>query len=435
MGKPTADGNSPISVGVSFRRGGKLYYFAPNGVRVTPGDYVLAKTERGVDIGEVIVVKAELDPEEHGKPLKPLVRRAARDDIRREERLREREKEASAVCEQKIAEHGLPMKLIDADYTFDGQRLVFFFSSEGRVDFRALVRDLAETFHCRIELRQVGVRDEAKMVGGLGPCGRPLCCAQWLRSFAPVGIKVAKDQGMSLNPAKISGICDRLMCCLLYEKEVYEDLAARLPKVGDQVRGQGLTGRVRDVALLRERVTVDFRTEEAAETIEVSADDLRRSHGYWRLLASEAAEALTTPRKPEPASNVVVREPRGSRNREQVEAGRQRDAQEQQPRAQPESDEAKEQRKRPPPRRARGGGRAPDAKGEASQQPAKKDAPETPRDTPKARGDQDAARPQRATSGQEPARAETTGDKPKPRKWRRRRPRRSSSTTDKPNSE
>ncbi len=283
------------AVGVTFRRGGKVYSFAPNGVRVTPGDQVLARTERGVDIGEVVVVKRHLDKDERDKPLKPLVRRATKDDVRREERLREREREAEALCNKKIAEHSLPMKLIDADYTFDGQRLVFFFSAEGRVDFRALVRDLAETFHCRIELRQIGVRDEAKMIGGLGPCGRPLCCAQWLRTFDPVGIKVAKDQGMPLNPAKISGICDRLMCCLRFEHEVYKELAARLPQNGDEVRAPGKVGVVKGVALLREMVTVQFQDNDGIQSVEVPAAELRKMRGHWLLVSEQLPAEPTAP--------------------------------------------------------------------------------------------------------------------------------------------
>jgi cell fate regulator YaaT (PSP1 superfamily) len=308
----------PVAVGVSFRAGGKVYHFAPNGVQVSPGDHVLARTERGVDIGEVAYLKYELTQEDAERPLKPLVRRATRDDIRREERLREREKEASAICEQRIAEHKLPMKLVDADYTFDGQRLVFYFSAEGRVDFRALVRDLAEALHCRIELRQIGVRDEAKMIGGLGPCGRPLCCAQWLRTFDPVGIRVAKDQGMPLNPAKISGICDRLMCCLKYEHEVYKELAARLPQTGDEVRSQGKVGRVREVQLLRERVTVDLMDSEGRETVQVDASELRRARGYWLLIASTKAKPFvpTAEAEAEPAPAPAPAAPPPPRGRQ-----------------------------------------------------------------------------------------------------------------------
>jgi len=320
MRKTDAGPSEPAAVGVSFHDGGKVYFFKPNGIDLRPGDHVLAKTERGVDIGEVISVKKTLtDGDDITTPMKPLLRRATRDDTLREQVLRERERQASMLCRKKIKEHDLPMKLVKADYTFDGKRLTFFFSSEGRVDFRALVRDLAETFGCRIELRQIGVRDEAKMLGGIGPCGRPLCCAQWLREFAPVGIKVAKEQGMSLNPAKISGVCDRLMCCLLYEHEVYKDLAERMPKTGEEVRGQGRTGRVKSVTLLRERVSVEFHEAETTEIVEVSVADLRRSRGYWRLIGTREVKPFSPvdapparePRRPAKTEpNVIVREPR-----------------------------------------------------------------------------------------------------------------------------
>lgn len=386
----------PAAVGVSFRHGGKVYYFAANGVRVQPGDHVLARTERGVDIGEVVTIRHDLERGENKEALKPLLRRATGDDLRREERLREREKEAAAICEKKIAEHGLPMKLIDADYTFDGQRLVFYFGAEGRVDFRALVRDLAQTFHCRIELRQVGVRDEARMFGGLGPCGRPLCCAQWLRTFDPVGIKVAKDQGMSLNPTKISGICDRLMCCLLYEQEVYEDLAARLPKRGEQVRGQGGTGTVKDIILLKESVLVEFTADDITRTIEVPAADLRRSRGYWRLLGKGKA--------PAPAGNAGGRES----DRRHSDA----------PSAEPA----------PAAHDCGGCGacREPGAETEADTQPPRRssrrrDAPRRERD-----GDPKPAKQQpAAATADEPKRdGDATAQKPRPHRWRKRRPRR-----------
>lgn len=246
----------PAAVGVSFRRSGKVYYFRPNGLRVRQGDQVLAETDKGLDLGEVVFVKYEAPELEEGKPLKTLLRRATPQDVAKEEELRLKEREARRVCEEKIAAHNLPMRLIAADYTFDGQRLIFFFSAESRVDFRALVRDLAETFKTRIELRQVGVRDQAKMIGGLGPCGRPLCCNSFLRNFDPVGIRVAKDQGLSLNPAKISGICDRLMCCLKFEHETYCELAKKLPKAGQTVntaRGQAV---VKSVNLMHERIQV-----------------------------------------------------------------------------------------------------------------------------------------------------------------------------------
>jgi cell fate regulator YaaT (PSP1 superfamily) len=442
---------TPVAVGVSFRAGGKVYHFAPNGVQVSPGDYVLARTERGVDIGEVVYLKYELSPEEAERPLKPLLRRATRDDIRREERLREREKEASAICEQRIAEHKLPMKLVDADYTFDGQRLVFYFSAEGRVDFRALVRDLAEILHCRIELRQIGVRDEAKMIGGLGPCGRPLCCAQWLRTFDPVGIRVAKDQGMPLNPSKISGICDRLMCCLKYEHEVYKELAARLPHVGDEVRSQGRVGRVRDVQLLRERVTVEFVDGESRETVQVDASDMRRARGYWLLITTTKAKPFvpTAEPEPQPASapapkprpaapppdepRIIMREPRRSR--------------EAQPAQRPSADEAPAEagaepaaappqmpaegpgeRKRPARRSRKRSARAEEMQGTGASQ----DGAPRPRPVPerKPQPDADTENSGQSTAGQEPPDAAAAASPPasaqgsRRRQWRRRRPRR-----------
>lgn len=247
----------PVAVGVSFRRSGKVYYFAPNGLNVRQGDQVVAQTDKGLDIGEVVFIKFEM-PELEDKQLKPLVRKATPEDLAQEQELQLKEREVRKVAEQKIIEHKLPMRLIAADYTFDGQRLIFFFSAEGRVDFRDLVRDLAEMFHTRIELRQVGVRDQAKMVGGLGPCGRPLCCNAFLRNFDPVGIRVAKDQGLSLNPAKISGICDRLMCCLKYEHEMYLELARKLPKIGQMVNTRKGPAEVRHINLMHERLSVRY---------------------------------------------------------------------------------------------------------------------------------------------------------------------------------
>ena len=265
-----ADG-LPAAVGVSFRRGGKIYHFEPNGVAASPGEHVLVRTEKGVDIGEVVSLvfdPARIDTDE---PLKPVVRKATPEDIEFEDNLRVRERKALRVCERKIAEHELPMKLIDADYTFDCRCLIFFFSAEGRVDFRRLVRDLAKTFRTRIELRQIGVRDEAKMLGGLGSCGRPLCCRTWLRNFTPVGIKIAKDQGLSLNPTKISGVCDRLMCCLHYEHGLYRDMRRELPSEGERVTVGETTGRVIEVRVLAQELVVEL---EDATRVVVTASDI-----------------------------------------------------------------------------------------------------------------------------------------------------------------
>jgi cell fate regulator YaaT (PSP1 superfamily) len=295
--------NEPAAIGVSFRRSGRVYYFAPNGLRVRQGDQVLAETDKGVDIGEVVFVKYDLGAAPEGRQLKALLRRATPEDLAKEEELRQKEREARRVCEEKITAHNLPMRLIAADYTFDGQRLVFFFSAETRVDFRALVRDLAETFKTRIELRQVGVRDQAKMIGGLGPCGRPLCCNAFLRNFDPVGIRVAKDQGLSLNPAKISGICDRLMCCLRYEHETYCELARKLPKAGQTVntaKGQAV---VKHVNLMYERVQVQYAND---ETEDLKADQV------WALDAPrpEGVVEAPPPAPPRSAPEPTERPPR-----------------------------------------------------------------------------------------------------------------------------
>jgi cell fate regulator YaaT (PSP1 superfamily) len=267
------------AVGVSFRSGGKLYSFDTRGIHLQLGDHVLVDSEKGLDIAEVIRLIPDLSTMEHDGPLKPIVRKATEEDMAHEQKLRQQERIALRTCERKVAQHGLPMKLIDADYTFEGRCLVFFFSAEGRVDFRDLVRDLAKTFKTRIELRQIGVRDEAKMLGGLGACGRPLCCQTFLRNFDPVSIKVAKDQGLSLNPAKISGVCDRLMCCLRYEQKMYQEIRAQMPAVGETVstvEGQGL---VLEQQVLAEQVVVQLEDE---SRVTISVDKLKPRSGGRR---------------------------------------------------------------------------------------------------------------------------------------------------------
>lgn len=259
------------AVGICFRRTGKVYYFRPSGLDVHPGEFVLAETEKGTDIGQVVCVEQDVN----GRGLSPtgaLVRKATRADVRRELRLQEEEQHAFEVCTQKIAEQGLDMKLVEADYTFDGKQLTFSFTAESRVDFRKLVQDLAQTFHCRIELHQIGVRDEAKFRGGLGPCGRPLCCTTFLRSFESVGIRLAKEQNLSLNPENISGVCDRLMCCLRFEHDLYVECDKQLPPRGTRVlTGQG-PGEIIDRLLIRQIVVV--RLDEGKD-VQVSVADLR----------------------------------------------------------------------------------------------------------------------------------------------------------------
>lgn len=260
-------------VGVRFKKAGKIYYFDPGGVELASGDPVIVETARGVECGEVVVAPKEVAEEDVVQPLKRVLRRATPADLCQVEENKKKEKTAFDICLQKIEKHGLPMKLVDVEYTFDNSKIVFYFTAEGRVDFRELVKDLASVFRTRIELRQIGVRDEAKMLGGLGPCGRPLCCATFLGDFEPVSIKMAKEQNLSLNPSKISGICGRLMCCLKFETELYKEAREELPSVGESVlTPEGQEGKVVDINLLKESVTVELPDNEKQE---VNADDLQ----------------------------------------------------------------------------------------------------------------------------------------------------------------
>lgn len=250
-------------IGVRFKSGGKQYYFDPNGQAVAPGQGVIIETSRGLEYGECTQGNTMVEDEAVVQPLRPLVRLATEKDLDTVAKNREKEARAFSICQEKIAAHGLDMKLVEVEYNFEGNKILFFFTSEGRVDFRALVKDLAGVFHARIELRQIGVRDEAKMLGGLGICGKPFCCATFLDEFQPVSIKMAKTQNLSLNPTKISGTCGRLMCCLKYEQEAYEDAVRRMPKNESFVETPEGVGTVSQVNLLKE--TVKVRLEEQPE--------------------------------------------------------------------------------------------------------------------------------------------------------------------------
>lgn len=229
-------------VGIKFKDVGKVYYFDPNGMTFQRGDKAIVETARGLECGEVATENSDVPDESIVAPLKPVIRHATKEDLATVEQNKEREKKAFQICEEKIARHGLDMKLVDVEYTFDSSKILFYFTADGRVDFRELVKDLAGIFRTRIELRQIGVRDGAKKLGGFGICGRPFCCNTFLGEFQPVSIKMAKEQGMSLNPVKISGTCGRLMCCLKYEQDTYEHLLRHTPKVGaivETVEGRG----------------------------------------------------------------------------------------------------------------------------------------------------------------------------------------------------
>ncbi len=264
-------------IGVRFRRAGKIYYFAPGGHEVQQGDAVIVETVRGVEYGKVVLGPKEVPEEEVVQPLKSVMRVATEQDAQTEAKNREKEREAFKICLEKIHKHELDMKLIDAEYTFDNNKLLFYFTADGRIDFRELVKDLAAVFRTRIELRQIGVRDETKIRGGIGICGRPLCCSTYLSEFAAVSIRMAKEQNLSLNPTKISGVCGRLMCCLTNEEETYEELNSQLPTVGDKVTTpDGLQGNVHSLSVLRKlvKVIVDLENDEK-EIREYHADDLK----------------------------------------------------------------------------------------------------------------------------------------------------------------
>ena len=264
-------------IGVRFRTAGKIYYFDPAGRKVKTGDHVIVETARGIEYGYVVLGNREVDESKVVPPLKPVIRMATAEDEAVETKNKNKEKEAFKICQDKIKKHNLEMKLIDAEYTFDNNKVLFYFTADGRIDFRELVKDLASVFKTRIELRQVGVRDETKIMGGIGICGRALCCHSYLSEFIPVSIKMAKEQNLSLNPTKISGVCGRLMCCLKNEEETYEVLNSKLPNTGDYVTtNDGLKGEVQRVNVLRQLVKVIVTVDKDEKEIrEYKVENLR----------------------------------------------------------------------------------------------------------------------------------------------------------------
>ena len=263
-------------VGIRFRNVGKINYFNPRGYKMKTGDHVIVETARGIEYGRVVLGPKEVREEEVVHPLKEVLRVATAEDDEREAQNRLKEKDAFKICQKKIREHGLEMKLIDAEYTFDNNKVLFYFTADGRIDFRQLVKDLAAIFKTRIELRQIGVRDETKILGGIGICGRCLCCHTYLTEFAPVSIKMAKEQNLSLNQTKISGVCGRLMCCLKNEQETYEELNKKLPGTGDTViLPDGLQGTVHSVNVLRQQVKVIVEVNDEKEIQEYPVSELK----------------------------------------------------------------------------------------------------------------------------------------------------------------
>ena len=278
-------------VGIRFRTAGKIYYFDPLDFELETAMHVIVETARGIEMGTVLIPPKEVEDDKVIQPLKPVIRVATDEDEKNVERNREREKEAFKICKEKIIRHGLEMKLVDAEYTFDNNKLLFYFTADGRIDFRELVKDLAAVFRTRIELRQIGVRDETKMMGGLGICGRELCCKSYLSDFVPVSIKMAKEQNLSLNPTKISGVCGRLMCCLKNEQETYEYLNSRMPNVGDIVVSRdGTRGEVKSLNVLRQNVKVLVENGDEKEMREFAVDDLKFTPGRRKDVKVTAEE-------------------------------------------------------------------------------------------------------------------------------------------------
>ncbi len=279
-------------IGVRFKEVGKVYYFDPDGQQLKKGDRVIVETVRGIECGEVAMDNREIDDEQIVKPLKKLIRIADENDIEQFRANKAKEKDAFTICQQKIANHNLDMKLVDVEYTFDGGKVLFYFTADGRVDFRELVKDLAGVFKTRIELRQIGVRDESKMLGGLGICGRPFCCSSFLGEFQPVSIKMAKEQGLSLNPTKISGACGRLMCCLKYEQNAYEHLLKITPKPGAIVETDEGAGTVVDFSLLTGKLKVQLHNNPDAQPKVFDRKEVKLVRDARIRVAKEEIEAL-----------------------------------------------------------------------------------------------------------------------------------------------
>ena len=301
-------------IGVRFENAGKLYFFDPGELWPTPGDYVLVETSRGIEFGEVVTGIKEIDDATLQSPLKPVIRIASAEDLQHSKDNKAAEKEAYHICQKKISEHKLDMKLVSVEYTFDNSKILFYFTANGRVDFRSLVKDLAGVFKTRIELRQIGVRDEAKMLGGLGVCGRPICCGTFLGDFQPVSIKMAKEQNLSLNPTKISGVCGRLMCCLKYEQDQYEQTRKKMPKVGKEVITPDGPGVVWDLNIIKETVRVRIQKGDSSELKDFPMDDVQRP-GAANIRKEEPAEIPEVEEAAEEATEEKVEKPAEEQSR------------------------------------------------------------------------------------------------------------------------
>ena len=368
-------------ISVKFKNRGKVYFFDPHGIAVRTGEKVVVETSRGLELAECVQGNHAVPDETVVQPLRSLARIATKDDLRIEEINHSREKEAFSICKQKIAEHGLDMKLVDVECSFEGNKTMFFFTSDGRVDFRELVKDLASVFRNRIELRQIGVRDEAKMLGGIGPCGRPICCRTFLGDFTPVSIKMAKEQNLSLNPTKISGLCDRLMCCLKYEQDNYEQTRKRMPRVGREIITPDGVGVINAINVLEETVRVRIAVGDSFELREYPIDDCQRP---------EREERKPRVEEEDPAVEDEQSAPQGERVEAAAQPAPQRKFEQRPPRAprgdRPERPQRPERGPRPerPPRPERGPRppRKPMDRPNRPEQPVKPEAPEQAEQSP-----------------------------------------------------
>ncbi len=313
-------------IGVRFQNAGKLYFFDPGSYWPTAGDFVIVETARGVEFGEVVTGVKEIADDQLSAPLKQVIRIASAQDVQHAKDNERAEKEAYVICQQKISDHKLDMKLVSVEYTFDNSKILFYFTANGRVDFRSLVKDLASVFKTRIELRQIGVRDEAKMLGGLGPCGRPICCGAFLGDFQPVSIKMAKEQNLSLNPTKISGVCGRLMCCLKYEQDNYEQIRKQMPKVGKEVTTPDGVGVVWDLNIIKETVRVRIQKGDSSELKDFPMTEVQRVNGSQAPKPAPKAEEA-----PAAAAEAAVEAPNAETAAPAAENAPQQPAQEQRP--------------------------------------------------------------------------------------------------------
>ena len=303
---------------VRFKNTGKVYYFSPANVWPEPGDSVIVETVRGIEIGEAVTGAREISDDSVIGELKPVIRKATPEDLATAEKNKQREKDAFPICVKKIEEHKLDMKLVNVEYTFDGSKMIFYFTSEGRVDFRDLVRDLAGIFHTRIELRQIGIRDEARFLGGLGICGRKICCDAFLSDFTPVSIKMAKEQNLSLNPTKISGQCGRLMCCLKYEQDNYEETLKKLPKVGKDIMTPDGIGLVTEISVIREKVKVRIQNGDDFEIREYGIDDVHKlAPGERPVHNNNSSSEPVSEKQPEKKQEEAPRYPRPKKQKVQ----------------------------------------------------------------------------------------------------------------------